>query len=188
VTLDSTAQQNSMSQIHLTSRFRIKYTILTLAFFLPLIWSFAKVRNVYPVTSWNVMTRGGEFGKGYTYFVLRGESVSGDLIDLPAVKLTDAMRSRTWGLVAATANNDSLKLRSPHPKNVALLAAGGNVESLPDGVLMKELLKSWGEIFNERHPPSSPDHLRALQIDCYRWPGGQYSNYSEFVQSWRQEL
>lgn len=177
-----------MSQIHVTRRFRIKYTILTLAFFLPLIWSFARVRNVYPVASWNVMTRGGEFGKDYTYFVLRGETVSGDLIDLPAVKLTDALRSRTWGLVAATANNDSLKLRSPHPKNVALLAADGNVENLPDGVLMKELLKSWGEIFNESHPPSSPDHLRALQIDCYRWPGGQYSNYYEFVQSWREEL
>lgn len=178
-----------MSQIQATRRFRIRYILLTLAFFLPLVWSFAKLRNVYPVASWNVMTRGGELGKDYTYFVLRGETASGDVIDLPAVTLTDALRSRTWGLVAATANNDSLKLRSPHPKNVALLnATTGNAEGLPDGVLMKELLRSWGEIFNESHPPSSPDHLRALRIDCYRWPGGQYSNYYEFVQSWRAEL
>lgn len=172
----------------LARRFRIKYALLTLALFLPLLWSFARVRNVYPLASWNVMLPGTERQKGYTYFILRGETTSGEVIEIPGVDLTDALRSRLWGLVAATANNASLKLRSPHPKNVALRSSSGGVENLPDGLLMKELLRSWGETYNLRHPSPSRYHLRAIRIDCYRWSGDQYSKYDQFIQSWREEL
>ena len=132
------------------------------------------------------MMAGGQLQHSYTYFVLRGETSSGEVIDVPAVTLTDAMRSRLWGLVAATANNDSFRLHSPHPKNAAVLAVAGGVEHLPDGQLMKDLLRAWGDIYNARH--SSSDRLKAIRLDCYRWPGGQYSNYDQFVKSWREEL
>src|SRR5215813_10526662 len=93
-----------------------KYLLLTLGFLMPLTWAFVRVRNLYPIASWNVMTRGGQIDQNYTYFVLRGETVSGETIDIPASGLTDAMRSRTWGLVSAAVANESLKLPVPHPK------------------------------------------------------------------------
>ena len=186
--LPSTASYYSDSQARIARQFRTRYLILTVGFFLPLIWSFVTLRNIYPAASWNVMTRGGQLQQSYTYFILRGETTSGKVIDIPGVGLTDALRSRRWGLVAATANNDSFKLRSPHPKNAALLASAGGIEHLPEGLLMKELLRAWGETYNARHPSPSPYHLTAIRLDCYRWPGGEYSNFEQFIQSWREQL
>lgn len=170
----------------LARKFRVRYLILTIGFFAPLIWAFAFTRNLYPIASWTVMMGGGQLHHSSTYFVLRGETASGQTIDIPAVTLTDAMRSRLWGLVSATANNDSFRLRSLHPKNGAVLAAAGGVEHLPDGLLMKDLLRAWGDIYNAQHP--SAFRLKAIRLDCYQWPGGQYSNYDQFVKSWREEL
>jgi len=166
---------------------RTRYFLLTIGFLLPLTWAFVKTRNLYPIAAWTVMTRGGQLEQSYTYYVLRGETASGAVINIPAVGLTNGMRSRNWGLVTATANNESLKLSSPHPKNAALLSqlSGGPI---PDGVLMKDLLRAWGESYNSQHPVSSPDHLRAIRIDAYQWPGREYSNFYQFVQSWREEL
>jgi len=168
-------------------RLQAKYLLLTLGFLIPLAWSFVKVRNLYPIASWNVMTRGGEIDQSYTYFLLRGETVSGGTIDIPASELTDAMRSRTWGLVSATVANESLRLPSPHPKNAALLAQMP-LDQLPKGVRVNELLKAWGVSYNSRLPASSPDHLKAIRLDAYCWPGREYSNFYQYVQSWREEL
>ena len=166
---------------------RIKYLILTLGFLLPLSWAFLKTRNLYPVASWNVMTRGGQLEQSWTYFVLRGETVSAQEVEIPAIELAGAMRSRIWGLVAATADNQSLKLTHPHPQNVALMNQFG-ANALPDGVLMNKLLRAWGEAYNSRLTGASPTRLKAIRIDAYRWPGHSYSNYYEFVHTWREEL
>ncbi len=179
---------SDLGEIQLNRRFRVRYLILTIGFLLPLIWAFAFVRNVYPIASWNVMMGGGQLQHSYTYFILRGETTSGEVIDISAVTLTDALRSRLWGLVAATANNDSFRLHSPHPKNAALLAVEGGVEHLPDGQLMKDLLRAWGDTYNAEHLSPSGYRLKAIRLDCYTWPGGQYSNYHQFVKSWREEL
>lgn len=168
-------------------RLRLKYFLLTLALFLPLFWAFVRVRNLYPITSWNVMTRGGELQQSYTYFILRGETSAGAIIDIPAITLTPAMRSRIWGLVAATATNQSLKLQSPHPRNVRL-ASRATSGQIPDGVLMKDLLRAWGEEYNSRLPASSPQQLKAIRIDAYQWSGGAYANYQQFTKTWREEL
>lgn len=176
-----------MVESSLSRRLQIKYFLLTMAFLLPLSWAFVKVRNLYPVASWNVMTRGGQIEQSHPYFVLRGETASGEVIDISAVSLTNAMRSRIWGMVLATANNQSLKLSSPHPKNAVLLSQV-SIDSMPNGMLMRDLLRAWGQSHNARYPVSSPHHLKAIRIDAYKWPGREYSNFYEFVQSWREEL
>jgi hypothetical protein len=174
-------------KIPVPRRLLAKYALLTLGFLVPLTWSFVKVRNLYPIASWNVMTRGGEIDQSYTYFVLRGETVSGETIDISAAKLTNAMRSRTWGLVAATIANESLKLPAPHPKNAALLAQMP-ADQLPEGTRLGDLLRAWGQSYNSRYPAPSPLHLKAIRLDAYRWPGREYSNFDQYVQSWREEL
>src|SRR4029079_12842593 len=98
-------------------RLLAKYIILTAAIFLPLIWAFLFVRNLYPITVWNVMMAGGDLERGRSYCILRGETVSGETVDIPAIELTNAMYSRTWTMVNATIDNQSFKLTSFHPKN-----------------------------------------------------------------------
>src|SRR5215813_1808922 len=176
-----------LNQTSISRQLRRKYFLLTLGFLLPLTWAVVRTRNLYPVASWNVMTQGGQLQQSCTYFVLRGETVSGEVIDIPAISVSNAMRSRNWGMVAAIARNESLKLPSPHPKNAELLTKAG-ATPLPEGVRMNDLLKAWGESYNSRHAASSPTHLKAIRLDAYQWPGHEYSNFRLFVQSWRQEL
>src|SRR5829696_382426 len=79
----------SESREHRESRDRrliIKYAILTAAIFLPLIWSFLFVRNLYPIAAWNVMMAGGDLERGRSYCILRGETVSGETVDIRPIK------------------------------------------------------------------------------------------------------
>ena len=168
--------------------FRVRYLLLTIGIFIPLLWAFVRVANVYPFAAWTVMMGGGNLQREYHYFILRGETVQGDVIDLPAIELTDALSSRNWGLATAIATNSGFRLKSPHPANAALLQAAGRFENVPPAVRMPELLRAWGTIYNSRLPASSDRRLKAIWLDAYRWPGRQYSNYTEFIQSWREEL
>jgi hypothetical protein len=169
-------------------RGRVRYTLLTIGIFLPLAWAFATVRNVYPLTAWSVMMGGGDLQRGHTYFLLRGETVAGDVVDIPAIRLSDALSGRNWGMVIATINNRPFRLRSLHPDNAALLATAGDIERLPRATRLPELLRAWGEIYNSRLPPSSPQRLKTIRLDAYRWIGQRYSDYDNFIESWRQEL
>lgn len=176
------------SQAETERHFRLRYTLLTAAIFLPLIWAFVGVKNVYPVASWTVMMMGGNLQREHRYFLLRGETISGEVVDIRAIELTDALSGRNWGLVAATVTNGPFNLRSPHPANAALLAAEGDVNKLQQGTRLPELLRAWGAIYNSRWPASSPRRLKAIRLDGYRWMGQSYSNYDQFMESWRQEL
>lgn len=169
-------------------RFRVRYILLTIGIFLPLLWAFIRVVNVYPVASWNVMMAGTIFQRQHYYFLLRGETVQGEVIDIRAIELTDALSSRNWGLASAITTNGPFRLKSPHPANAPLIQEAGGFEKLPPAVRMPELLRAWGTIYNSRLPGSSERRLKAIRLDAYRWPGGQYSNYNEFIQSWREEL
>jgi len=166
----------------------VKYAILTAAIFLPLIWSFASVRNLYPFTAWNVMMAGGDLERGRSYCILRGETVSGETVEVRPIELTNAMFSRTWTMVNATIANQSFKLASMHPENAELLGRLGGVENLPPGARISDLLQAWGEIYNQREPESSPKRLKAMRLDMYRWESGRYADYDKFVESWRKEL
>lgn len=159
-----------------------------MAIFAPLIWAFLFVRNVYPITSWNVMMAGGDLERGRNYCMLRGETVSGETIDIPAIELTNALYSRTWTMVNATVGNQSFRLPSVHPANAELIRSAGGVDNLPPGARLPDLLEAWGRIYNDRLPGSSPQRLKAIRLDMYRWEGGTYSDYEKFIQSWSKEL
>jgi hypothetical protein len=169
-------------------RLLAKYIVLTAAIFLPLIWAFLFVRNLYPVAAWNVMMAGGDLERGRSYCILRGETVSGETINIPAIELTNAMYSRTWTMVNATVGNQSFKLASIHPANVELMRSVGGVENLSPGARLPDLLDAWGHLYNDRLPETSSQRLKAIRLDMYRWEGGTYSDYQKFIQSWRKEL
>jgi hypothetical protein len=135
-----------------------------------------------------MMMEGGRLDRPRTYYVLRGETVGGETIDLPPIELTDALTGRHWGLVAATVENKSFTIRWPHPANVALAEAAGGADKLPDAARLPELLRAWGALHNARLPADSPGRLRAVRLDAYRWEGRRYADYDKHVRTWRQEL
>jgi hypothetical protein len=165
-----------------------RYAALTVALFVPLLLAFASVRNLYPFAASTMMIEGGDLQSGRDYYVLRGETVAGETIDLPAVELTNALSQGTWSLVAATVENKSFTIPSPHPSNVALVASAGGLERLPRAARLEDLLRAWGAIHNSRLPPSSASRLRAVRLDAYRWEGKTYGDYERPVESWRAEL
>jgi hypothetical protein len=169
-------------------RLIVKYAVLTLAIFLPLIWAFLFVRNLYPVASWNVMMAGGDLERGRSYCILRGETISGETVDIRPINLTNALYSRTWTMVNATIDNQSFKLKSIHPQNEELIRRYGGVENLPPGVRLPDLLQVWGNLYNKQLPASSPQRLKAVRLDMYRWESGGYFDYDKFIETWRKEL
>lgn len=185
---DPPTRETAGSQKEAQRHFRLRYTLLTAAIFLPLLWAFVTLRNVYPVAAWTVMTSGSTFERSHNYFVLRGETVAGEVVDVRPIELTDALSGRNWGLVAATVSNGPFRLRSPHPSNVLLMTSIEDVNKLPQAARLPELLRAWGNIYNSHLPASSPLRLKAVRLDAYRWMGQSYSNYDQFIESWRQEL
>ena len=169
-------------------RVKARYAALTIALFVPLLLSFGAIRNVYPFGASTMMLGDKNMQGPRDYYVLRGETVSGATIDLPPVKLTNALSGRNWGLVSAAVANQSFKIRSPHPANIAMTTAHGGVDQLPRAARLDELLRAWGEIYNSRLPASSNQRLRAVRLDAYRWQGGSNGDYDRFVESWRALL
>lgn len=170
-------------------RYLLRYLLLTAVLFVPLIWAFVRTTNVYPVAAWTVMMAGGNLQRNRPYYVLRGETIDGRTVDVPAIELTDALSGRNFGLAAFTVSNGPFRLRSLHPANAALLASTeGGLEKLQPATRLPDLLKAWGKIYNSRWPISSPNRLKAIRLDAYEWPGQTYSNYDQHTQSWRQEL
>jgi hypothetical protein len=165
-----------------------RYVMLTLGLFVPLLVAFALIRNLYPFAASTMMMAGGDLQTGRRYHVVRGETLSGQVIDLPPVELTNALSGGTWNLVAATVENKSFTIRWPHPTNATLIAAAGEAENVPAASRLEDLLRSWGRIHNSRLSPADSQRLRAVRLDAYRWQGGTYSNYDQLVQSWRVEL
>jgi len=171
-----------------TRRTKVRYALLTAALFVPLLYSFLAVRNVYPFAASTMMMAGGDLGRGATYYRLRGETADGETIDLPPASLTDALSWRNWSLASETVKNREFTVFKPHPSNVALAASAGGVDKLPRGARIEELLRAWGEIYNSRLGEDSPRRLRAVRLDEYRWEGGSYGDYERLAESWRAGL
>jgi hypothetical protein len=169
-------------------RLRLRYAVLTAALFLPLLWAFLAVRNLYPFAAATMMMEGGRLDRPRVYYVLRGETAGGETFDLPPIRLTDALTGRLPALVAATVENKSFVIRWPHPSNAALVAESGGADRLPEAARLPELLRAWGEMYNAELPAGSPRRLRAVRLDAYRWEGRRYADYDTHVRSWRQEL
>jgi hypothetical protein len=165
-----------------------RYSLLTAALWLPLLWSFANVRNLYPFAAATMMMEGPRFEGPSVYYVLKGETAGGQVIDLPPIQLTDALTGRHWSLVIATVSNRSFTIRWPHPENAALAARSGGISRLPEAARLPELLRAWGELRNGQLPAGSPMRLRAVVLEAYRWEGREYADYHHYVRSWRQPL
>ena len=169
----------------------VRYAALTAALFVPLLLAFAAIRNLYPFAASTMMLGIRDVESGRDYYVLRGETVSGETIDLPPIKLTNALTGRSWSLVSAAVENKSFNIRSPHPANIRLAAAYGGIDKLPEAARLEDLLRAWGAIYNSRLPGSSNQRLRSVRLDAYRWEGGINGEYGEndrLVESWRAEL
>ncbi|HEV2829706.1 MAG TPA: hypothetical protein VGW76_19055 [Pyrinomonadaceae bacterium] len=166
----------------------VRHAALTAALFVPLLFAFAAIRNLYPFAASNMMLGIRDPETGRDYYVLRGETVSGETIDLPAIQLTNALTGRNWSLVSTAVENRSFNIRSPHPANLQLAAAFGGMDKLPGAVRLEDLLRAWGTIYNSRLPTSSNHRLTSLRLDKYRWEGGVNGQYDRFVESWRTVL
>lgn len=166
----------------------VRYAALTAALFIPLLLAFASIRNLYPFSASTMMLGIRDTQSGRDYYVLRGETVSGQTIDLPPIKLTDALTGRNWGLVSAAVDNKSFNIRSPHPANLRMAASYGGVDKLPRAARLEDLLRAWGAIYNSRLAGSSNQRLRSVRLDAYRWEGGINGEYDRFVESWRTVL
>jgi hypothetical protein len=166
----------------------VRYAALTVALFVPLLLAFASVRNLYPFAASTMMLGLKDMQSGRDYYVLRGETASGETIDLPPIKLTNALTGRNWSLVSAAVENKSFNIRSPHPENIRLAAAYGGIDKLPRAARLEELLRTWGAIYNSQLPGSSNQRLRSVRLDAYRWEGGINGEYDRFVESWRAVL
>ena len=169
-------------------RFALRYLFLTVVLCAPLVVSFLFVRNVYPVAAWNVMLFDARAPRGRVYYVLRGETVGGETHDIAPISLMRGMYARTWWMVGATADNKSFNLRSLHPTNARMLAAAGDAGRLPRGVHVPDLIRVWGELYNERQPAGSTRRLKSIRLDAYRWDGAEFDDYEQFIETWRAEL
>lgn len=167
---------------------RLYYAALTVALFLPLILAFASIRNLYPFAASTMMLGLRDTQSGRDYYVLRGETVSGETIDLPPIQLTNALTVRSWSLVSAAVENKSFNIRVPHPDNIRLMEAYGGMDKLPRAARLEDLLRAWGAIYNSRLPEYSNQRLKSIRLDAYRWEGGINGEYGRFVESWRTGL
>lgn len=165
----------------------MRYAALTVAIFVPLILAFASIRNLYPFAASTMMLGIRDTQSGRDYYVLRGETVGGETIDLPPIKLTNALTGRNWGLVSAAVGNKSFNIRSPHPENIGLAARYGGMNKLPGAARLEDLLRAWGSIYNSRLPEASDQRLRAVRLDAYKWEG-EINGDGRFVESWRAVL
>jgi len=55
-------------------------------------------------------------------------------------------------------------------------------------VRLPDLLHVWGDLYNKQLPASSPQRLKAIRLDLYRWESGRYADYDKFIETWRTEL
>lgn len=162
----------------------VRYAALTIALFLPLLFTFIRIRDLYPFAASRMMLGTNDSQRGQNYFVLRGETLTGQTFDLPAITLTNALTGRSWSLVRTAVENTSFKIRYPHPANVQLLLNYGGVDKLPAAARLEELLRAWGTIYNSRLPASSNQRLRSLRLDGYRWEGETNRDSNRVVESW----
>ena len=177
-----------MFQAAKEKRFIIQYAALTLFLAVPLLWAFVRIRNFYPIASSTMMT-GGRLEGSKNYYILRGETVAGETVNVNPTGFTNALFMRTWGLVTATARNQSFKLNAAtHPANLAVIEEFGGIDNVPDGMRVPELIRVWGEMYNESLPADSPIRLKSIRLESYRWNGGEYSDYRTYLKSWTADL
>ena len=115
-----------------------RYAALTIVLFVPLLLTFISIRDLYPFAASRMMIWNGDRQGGRSYYVLRGETANGETIDLPPIKLTNALTGRSWSLVRAAVENQSFKIRWPHPANIRLAADYDGLDKLPKAARLED--------------------------------------------------
>jgi hypothetical protein len=165
-----------------------RHTALTVAVFVPLAWTFVNVINFYPIPVWSLFSDHVDLSQGRTYYILGGETVGGEQLEIPAISITDALTGRIHMMVYYVMGNSSLFIESPHPNNVKLVVSAGGRENVPPGARVPDLLAAWGNAYNGRLAKTSSQRLRRIWLKQYRWPGGSYSDYRQFVREYEVRL
>ena len=166
----------------------VKYAVLTAALLIPLLLSFIFIRDLYPFAASTMMVGLGDIERERKYYVLRGETVGGETIDLPPIALINALTGRSWSLVSTAVENKSFHISKPHPANISLAAAYGGLDKVPRAARLEELMRAWGAIYNSRLPASSNQRLKSVKLDAFAWEGGIDGDYDRFVESWSASL
>jgi hypothetical protein len=167
----------------LDHRWGVRYGALTVVLAASLLWAFVTVNNFYPIPVWSLFSDPVGLNAPTDYYVLVGEFADGTSRPIPAIELSDALTGRIHMMVDYVMTNSELDVRSPHPANVALVAAAGGRARIPDGVRVPELLRAWGSIYN-RHHPRQP--VAAIRLEQRRWKGQDYTDYAIPVRQWRE--
>ena len=150
----------------------LRHSVLTLAIFVPLLCSFLIGAEWYPVSHYRMFYGASALtkGKGFNYFIFRGETASGETVDIAPITLMNGMDDRIWTMVNAVVANESFQLRSPHPLNEKLIMAVGGVDRLPRAALLPDLLRIWGNRYHAKLAGDSPHRLVRVRMDEYQWP------------------
>lgn len=171
-------------------RLIVRYVVLTIAVFLPLMWAFITGNRWYPVHSFQMFYGASALGRGdgRIYYVFRGETAAGEIIDIPPITILNALDDRIWSMVDAVVANESLQVRSPHPENVRVIQSAGGIENVPRAAHLSNVLRTIGERYNAGLSKDSARHLVNVRLDAYRWAEQEYGNYAEYLETWRVEL
>lgn len=171
-------------------RLLLRHVVLTVAIFLPLVWAFITRTFWYPVHYYTMFYGASTLRNenGHVYYIFKGETASGDTIDIPPVKIFNALDGMIVYVVNAAVNNESFQLRYAHPNNIKLIQSAGSVESVPRAALLPNVLRIFGERYNARISGDSPQRLVRVRLEAYRWPEKEYGNYAEYLESWNVEL
>ena len=171
-------------------RLTVRHIVLTVAVFLPLVWAFITQTIWYPIHYYRMFYGTSSLGGGNerVYYIFRGETASGDIIDIPPVTIFNALDGMIIYVVQAAIDNDSLQLRFAHPDNIKLIQSAGSIEKVPRAAQLPDLLRVFGERHNAKLSGDSPQRLIRVRLDAYRWPKKEYGNYAEYIESWSVEL
>jgi hypothetical protein len=141
---------------------------------------------VYPVPVFRMFWTVAQVrGVPHNYWIVRGLTVSGHVVDVTPVR---TLHARRFTLVPTVVHNRAFKLASPHPANLRVIEEAGGTDQLPDGVRVPDLLKAWGTRYNATLARGSRDRLKSIRLEQYRWPRRAYEHYREFVTAWEVGL
>lgn len=182
-----TVEPESLDDPQISRRILLRNTLLTLGIFIPLLGAFLTGIEWYPISNYKMFYGASALqkGDGLNYFIFRGETAAGNTIDIAPIKIMNGLDDRIWTMVNSVIANESFELKWPHPANEKLLATSN---TLSRGVLLPDLLRTWGNRYNAKLRYDSPHRLVRVRLDKYRWSHKEYGNYSEFVESWRVDL
>jgi hypothetical protein len=166
-----------------------RYIALTTVVFVPLVLALTTGIRFYPIPVWSLFSHVPDTSQPHQFYRLCGETISGELIEIPAIQITNGLTNRNHTLISALDQNLEFAIPSPHPKNVERIQQAGGLDRLREDFHVPDVLRAWGEAYNRGKPTGSAKRLRAIELRRYDWDVKNYSDYDKVNSlSWRVEL